>query len=58
MIRQKRGKIINIASVSAHSGRPENIAYCASKGGILQLTRTNKELDSDTLVITSSNWAK
>jgi len=39
MIKQKRGKIINIASIGAHVGSPGNAAYAASKGGIIQLTK-------------------
>lgn len=33
------GKIINISSVSGLSGSTESAAYCASKGGITNLTR-------------------
>jgi len=40
MIKQKHGKIINIASTSAHRGLPWQIAYCASKGGVIQITKT------------------
>ena len=40
MIKQKRGKIINIASAGGHRGVPEQAAYNSSKGGVLQLTRT------------------
>ncbi len=39
MTRQKRGKIINIASVAGVKGRPFLGAYCSSKGGVIQLTR-------------------
>ncbi len=39
MIRQKKGKIINIASIAAAVGLPNLAAYCASKGGIAQLTK-------------------
>jgi len=39
MIKQKYGKIINIASTAAHRGLPGLAAYCASKGGIVALTR-------------------
>ena len=39
MIKQGHGKIINIASVSAHRGVPTQVAYAASKGGVLALTR-------------------
>ncbi len=39
MIQQRGGKIINLVSVGAVVGFPRQIAYCATKGGILQLTR-------------------
>ncbi len=39
MIKQKRGKIINIASIGAHVGAPGSAAYAASKGGVIQLTK-------------------
>lgn len=39
MIKQRYGKIINIASIAARYGRPGRVAYCASKAGILGLTR-------------------
>jgi len=39
MIKQKRGKIVNIASIAGHVAMPGNAAYGASKGGVLQLTR-------------------
>ncbi len=34
------GKIINIASTAGVIGVPEHAAYCASKGGLLTLTKT------------------
>lgn len=39
MERNKWGRIINIASVAAHQGMPNNAAYCASKAGLLGLGR-------------------
>jgi len=39
MLRQGRGKIINIASVSSQVANPGYAAYAASKGGVAQLTR-------------------
>jgi NAD(P)-dependent dehydrogenase (short-subunit alcohol dehydrogenase family) len=39
MIQQGAGKIINMVSVGAVVGFPRQIAYCATKGGILQLTK-------------------
>ena len=34
------GSIINITSLGAEFGFPENPAYCASKGGLKQLTKS------------------
>jgi NAD(P)-dependent dehydrogenase (short-subunit alcohol dehydrogenase family) len=39
MIKQKRGKIINMASIGAHVGVVGGAAYCASKAGIIGLTK-------------------
>lgn len=39
MIQQKRGKIINITSVVERVGADFRSAYCASKGGLAQLTK-------------------
>ncbi len=39
MVEQGKGKIINVASVAGVKGRPGLGAYCASKGGVIQLTR-------------------
>lgn len=39
MAEQCRGKIINMLSVGATTGLPRFIAYCAAKGGLLQVTR-------------------
>ncbi|MDK2919934.1 MAG: hypothetical protein PWQ37_2667 [Candidatus Petromonas sp.] len=39
MIKQKRGKIINIASIFGFVGDKAVLPYLASKGGVLQLTR-------------------
>lgn len=35
-----RGRIINMASVAGLIGQPYNAAYCASKGGVIALTRS------------------
>jgi NAD(P)-dependent dehydrogenase (short-subunit alcohol dehydrogenase family) len=40
MIAQGRGSIINLASIGGLVGLPASVAYCASKGGVVQLTRT------------------
>ncbi|MCL6593280.1 MAG: SDR family oxidoreductase [Alicyclobacillus sp.] len=37
--RQIAGCIVNMASTSGHRGRPNAVAYCSSKGGILNMTR-------------------
>jgi len=34
-----KGKIINLASIAAHTGRPDRVAYCAAKAGVMGLTR-------------------
>lgn len=39
MIAQKKGAIVNIASLTSFVAYPEVAAYCASKGGVLMLTR-------------------
>jgi NAD(P)-dependent dehydrogenase (short-subunit alcohol dehydrogenase family) len=38
MIEQKKGKIVNIASMGAKIGLHDDCGYCASKGGIISLT--------------------
>ncbi|WP_207694875.1 hypothetical protein DOK67_0003107 [Enterococcus sp. DIV0212c] len=40
MLERKEGNIINIASVGGLNGGPGIATYCASKGAILQLTRS------------------
>ena len=40
MIQQKGGRIINLSSRAGLRGRPNLTAYCASKGGVNQLTRS------------------
>lgn len=39
MLRQGKGKIVNLASIASYVGRPNRVAYCAAKGGVLQFTR-------------------
>ena len=39
MIRQKKGKIINISSQTGTVAIPQRAAYCSSKGGVNQLTK-------------------
>jgi NAD(P)-dependent dehydrogenase (short-subunit alcohol dehydrogenase family) len=36
---ERRGGIVNVASISGLVGLPEQAAYCATKGAIVQLTR-------------------
>jgi len=40
MIKQKSGKIINIASVNGIGAFPERVSYGSAKAGVIQLTRT------------------
>jgi NAD(P)-dependent dehydrogenase (short-subunit alcohol dehydrogenase family) len=40
MIAAGRGKIVNVASTDGFVGVAEQAAYCASKGAVVQLTRT------------------
>jgi len=39
MVEQKRGKILNVASISSKLGHPARGAYASSKGGLIQLTK-------------------
>jgi NAD(P)-dependent dehydrogenase (short-subunit alcohol dehydrogenase family) len=39
MLARGRGRIVNLASIAGHIGLPGTIAYIASKGGVVQLTR-------------------
>jgi gluconate 5-dehydrogenase len=39
MLPAKRGAIINISSIAGQSGLKRQVPYCASKGGVEQLTR-------------------
>lgn len=39
MIRARHGRIVNIASIGGIRGAPLRAAYCASKGGMIALTR-------------------
>lgn len=40
MIKQKKGKIINIASINGIGAFPERVSYGSAKAGVIQLTRT------------------
>jgi 3-oxoacyl-[acyl-carrier protein] reductase len=51
MVRQRSGRIINIASELAYLGRANTSVYCASKGGIISMTRSwAREFAPDILV--------
>jgi NAD(P)-dependent dehydrogenase (short-subunit alcohol dehydrogenase family) len=39
MIQRRSGSVINIASVAAHFGVPDGVAYAVAKAGIVQFTR-------------------
>jgi NAD(P)-dependent dehydrogenase (short-subunit alcohol dehydrogenase family) len=39
MVQKKYGKIINFTSVGGVAGLPNTVAYCASKGGVTNMTR-------------------
>lgn len=52
MIKQKGGRIINIASVVGLMGNPGQANYSASKGGLISLTKTlAKELASRNILV-------
>jgi NAD(P)-dependent dehydrogenase (short-subunit alcohol dehydrogenase family) len=38
--RKRKGAIINIISSAGHQGQPNNVAYCTSKCGLLNFTRS------------------
>jgi NAD(P)-dependent dehydrogenase (short-subunit alcohol dehydrogenase family) len=39
MTKQGAGKIVNLTSIGGMVGLPNTVAYCASKGGVVQMTR-------------------
>jgi NAD(P)-dependent dehydrogenase (short-subunit alcohol dehydrogenase family) len=39
MAKQGGGKIVNLSSIGGMAALPNTVAYCASKGGVVQLTR-------------------
>jgi len=47
MIKQKSGKIINIASINGIVAFPERASYCSAKAGVMALTK-----------VLASEWAK
>ena len=45
MVKQKYGRIVNIASIAGKEGNPNAVAYSASKAGVIALTKSlGKEL--------------
>ena len=45
MLKQKYGRIVNIASIAGKEGNPNAVAYSASKAGVISLTKSlGKEL--------------
>ena len=40
MIASGRGTIVNLALIGGVIALPNSVAYCASKGGVVQVTRT------------------
>jgi NAD(P)-dependent dehydrogenase (short-subunit alcohol dehydrogenase family) len=40
MIKQKQGKIVNVSSMAALWGQPDILPYCASKGAVVQFSRS------------------
>ena len=61
MMKARWGRIINIGSTAAHSGWKDNPAYCASKSGLLGLTRCLALEGAEygvTSVMVSPTWVK
>ncbi len=61
MIERKWGRIINIASTAASTGHVEYAAYCASKSGLLGLTRVTALEGAEhgvTCVALSPTWVE
>lgn len=54
MLRAKRGRIVQVASISATLGTARAAAYCASKWGLVGFTKSLAEELRDTGVITVS----
>ena len=48
MVKQKYGRIVNVASIAGKEGNPNAVAYSASKAGVISLTKSlGKELAKD-----------
>lgn len=59
MLKQKRGRIINVTSCLAERGLANGVAYCSAAGGILQLTRAlalEWARDSITINAIAAGW--
>jgi 3-oxoacyl-[acyl-carrier protein] reductase len=52
MVRQKYGRIVNIASIAGKEGNPNAAAYSAAKGGLIAFTKSlGKELARDGVMV-------
>jgi 2-dehydro-3-deoxy-L-rhamnonate dehydrogenase (NAD+) len=52
MVKQKYGRIVNIASIAGKEGNPNAVAYSASKAGVISLTKSlGKELAKDGVMV-------
>ena len=52
MIRQKYGRVVNIASIAGKEGNPNAAAYSAAKAGVIALTKSlGKELAKDGVMV-------
>lgn len=43
MVRRRRGRVVNVSSISGTLGSPQLASYCASKWGLIGLTKTAAE---------------
>ncbi|MGD0914148.1 MAG: SDR family NAD(P)-dependent oxidoreductase [Terracidiphilus sp.] len=52
MIRQKYGRIVNVASIAGKEGNPNASAYSAAKAGVIALTKSlGKEVASENIAV-------
>jgi 3-oxoacyl-[acyl-carrier protein] reductase len=52
MVKQRYGRIVNIASIAGKEGNPNAVAYSASKAGVVSLTKSlGKELAKDGVTV-------
>jgi len=55
MIRRGRGRIVNVSSIAGKIGTPQLAAYCASKWGLIGLTKaTAEEVRGDSVHVFSA----